>query len=83
MGIKYGFVRTGSRALVELDARSCRKAADHKMVLSIDDDYRPVVLLEDVPNLMGRRGIRGDEESPSNEHTLIDHVYADDCRGGG
>jgi len=47
-----------------------RKAADHKMVLSIHDDYRPVGYTRTYPNLMTQEGIRGDEESPTNEHTL-------------
>jgi alpha-glucosidase len=40
------------------------------MVLSIHDDYRPVGYSRTYPNLMTQEGIRGDEETPTNEHTL-------------
>lgn len=69
-GIKYGFVRTGDQNSTRWLHEAVRKAADHKMVLSIHDDYRPVGYTRTYPNLMTQEGIRGDEESPSNSHTL-------------
>lgn len=69
-GIKYGFVRTGDQKWSSWMHEAVRKAADHKMVLSIHDDYRPVGYTRTYPNLMTQEGIRGDEESPTNEHTL-------------
>ncbi|MDN5216756.1 glycoside hydrolase family 97 N-terminal domain-containing protein [Fulvivirgaceae bacterium BMA12] len=69
-GIKYGFVRTGDQYWTSWMHEAVRKAADHKMVLSIHDDYRPVGYSRTYPNLMTMEGIRGDEESPSNAHTL-------------
>ena len=70
-GIKYGFVRTGDQYWTSWMHEAVRKAADHKMVLSIHDDYRPVGYSRTYPNLMTMEGIRGDEESPDNEHTLM------------
>ncbi len=70
-GIKYGFVRTGDQYWTSWMHKAVRKAADHKMVLSIHDDYRPVGYSRTYPNLMTMEGIRGDEESPDNEHTLM------------
>ncbi len=69
-GIKYGFVRTGDQYWTSWMHEAVRKAADHKMVLSIHDDYRPVGYSRTYPNLMTMEGIRGDEESPDNEHTI-------------
>ena len=37
----------------------------------IHDEYRPTGYERTYPNLMTQEGIRGDEESPSTEHTLI------------
>jgi len=70
-GIKYGFVRTGDQYWTSWMHEAVRKAADHKMVLSIHDDYRPVGYSRTYPNLMTMEGIRGDEESPDNHHTLM------------
>ncbi|MBU3025567.1 glycoside hydrolase family 97 protein [Zobellia galactanivorans] len=70
-GIKYGFVRTGDQYWTNWMHEAVRKAADHEMVLSIHDDYRPVGYSRTYPNLMTMEGIRGDEESPSNEQTLM------------
>lgn len=70
-GIKYGFVRTGDQYWSNWMHEAVRKAADHKMVLSIHDDYRPVGYSRTYPNLMTMEGIRGDEESPSNHQTLM------------
>ncbi|TWT84440.1 Retaining alpha-galactosidase precursor [Planctomycetes bacterium CA13] len=70
-GIKYGFVRTGSQQWTNWMHDAVKKAADHKFVLSIHDDYRPVGFSRTYPNLMTMEGIRGDEESPKTEHTLI------------
>jgi alpha-glucosidase len=69
-GLKYGFVRTGDQEWSSWMHEAVRKAADHKMVLSIHDDYRPVGYSRTYPNLMTQEGIRGDEETPSNEHTI-------------
>ena len=69
-GIKYGFVRTGDQKWTSWMHEAVRKAAKHKMVLSIHDDYRPVGYTRTYPNLMTQEGIRGDEETPSNEQTL-------------
>jgi len=48
-----------------------RKAADNQLMVDIHDEYRPTGYSRTYPNLMTAEGIRGDEESPSNEHTLI------------
>ncbi len=70
-GLKYGFVRTGDQEWTSWMHEAVRKAAEYEMVLSIHDDYRPTGYSRTYPNLMTQEGIRGDEESPTNEHTLM------------
>lgn len=70
-GVKYGFVRTGSQEWTAWLHEAVRKAADHQLMVDIHDDYRPTGYSRTYPNLMTQEGIRGDEESPSTEHTLI------------
>jgi alpha-glucosidase len=41
------------------------------LMVDIHDEYRPTGYSRTYPNLMTVEGIRGDEEAPSNEHTLI------------
>jgi alpha-glucosidase len=70
-GLKYGFVRVGSQKWTAWMHDAVRKAAEHELMLDIHDEYRPTGVSRTWPNLMTQEGIRGDEESPSNEHTLI------------
>lgn len=70
-GVKYGFVRTGSQEWTAWLHDAIRKAADHQLMVDVHDDYRPTGYSRTYPNLMTQEGIRGDEESPSTEHTLI------------
>jgi len=70
-GIKYGFVDVGSQYHTSWLSQAIRKAADHQMMLDIHDEYRPTGYSRTYPNLMTQEGIRGDEESPENQHVLI------------
>ena len=70
-GIKYGFVRTGSQRWTNWLHDAVQEAANHKLVLCVHDDYRPIGFSRTFPNLMTMEGIRGDEEAPPTEHTLI------------
>jgi alpha-glucosidase len=47
-----------------------RKAA-HRLMVDVHDEYRPTGYERTYPNPMTVEGIRGDEESPDNRHTLI------------
>ena len=40
-------------------------------MVDVHDEYRPTGYSRTYPNLMTQEGIRGDEESPTVEHTLI------------
>ncbi len=70
-GLKYGFVQVGSQEWTTWLHDAVKKAAENQLMVDIHDEYRPTGFSRTYPNLMTQEGIRGDEESPSNEHTLI------------
>jgi alpha-glucosidase len=70
-GVKYGFVNVGPQEWTSWLHEAVKKAAEHNLMVDIHDEYRPSGFSRTYPNLMTQEGIRGDEESPSNEHTLI------------
>ncbi|MFZ2340544.1 MAG: glycoside hydrolase family 97 N-terminal domain-containing protein [Bacteroidales bacterium] len=70
-GIKFGFVRVGTQDATAWLHESIMKAAEYKLVADVHDEYRPTGFSRTYPNFLTMEGIRGDEESPSNSHTLI------------
>lgn len=70
-GIKYGFVQVGDQELTQWLHEAVKKTAEYKMVVDIHDEYRPTGFSRTYPNLLTQEGIRGDEESIPNSHTLI------------
>ncbi|WP_066219975.1 glycoside hydrolase family 97 protein [Formosa haliotis] len=70
-GIKYGFVRVGDQDATAWMHKAVKKAAEYEMVLDIHDEYRPTGFSRTYPNLLTQEGIRGDEETVPNAHTLI------------
>lgn len=70
-GIKFGFVRVGSQDATKWLHESIKKAAEYLMVVDVHDEYRPTGFSRTYPNFLTMEGIRGDEESPANRHTLI------------
>lgn len=70
-GIKYGFVRVGDQDATTWMHEAVKKAAKYEMVIDIHDEYRPTGFSRTYPNLLTQEGIRGDEETVPNEHTLI------------
>ncbi len=69
-GVKYGFVQVGSQQWTTWLHEAVKKAAENQLMVDIHDEYRPTGFSRTYPNLMTQEGIRGDEESPANEHTL-------------
>ncbi|RIJ50407.1 hypothetical protein D1614_00245 [Maribellus luteus] len=69
-GIKYGFVNVGSQEWTDWLHDAIRKAAKYEMMVDVHDQYRPTGYERTYPNLMTLEGIRGDEESPSVEHSI-------------
>lgn len=70
-GIKFGFVRVGTQDVTSWLHESVKKAAEYRMVVDVHDEYRPTGFSRTYPNFLTQEGIRGDEESPANSHTLI------------
>lgn len=70
-GIKFGFVQVGTQASTRWLHESIKKVADYRMIADVHDEYRPTGFSRTYPNFLTMEGIRGDEESPSNSHTLI------------
>lgn len=70
-GMKFGFVRVGPARWTRWLHQAVRDAAEHKLMVDIHDEYRPTGYSRSYPNLMTQEGIRGDEESPSTEQTLV------------
>ena len=69
-GVKYGFVNVGSQQWTAWLHDAVRKAADHRLMVDIHDEYRPTGYSRTYPNLMTQEGIRGDETKPTNDQTL-------------
>ncbi len=70
-GIKFGFVQVGNQSVTQWLHESIKKVAAYQMVADVHDEYRPTGFSRTYPNFLTMEGIRGDEESPSNSHTLI------------
>jgi len=70
-GVKYGFVNVGSQQWTSWLHEAVRKAARHRLMVDVHDEYRPTGYSRTYPNLMTQEGIGGDETSPSNEQTLM------------
>ena len=69
-GVKYGFVNVGSQQWTTWLHDAIRKAAAHRLMVDVHDEYRPTGFSRTYPNLMTQEGIAGDETSPTNEQTL-------------
>ena len=69
-GVKYGFVNVGSQPWTRWLHEAVRKAAEHRLMVDVHDEYRPTGYSRTYPNLMTQEGIAGDETSPANRQTL-------------
>jgi alpha-glucosidase len=70
-GVKYGFVNVGSQQWTSWLHAAVRKAAEHRLVVDIHDEYRPTGVSRTWPNLLTQEGVRGNEEMPTAEHNVI------------
>jgi alpha-glucosidase len=68
--VKYGFVNVGSQKWTSWLHEAVRKAAEHRLMVDIHDEYRPTGYSRTYPNLMTQEGIAGDETRPPNRLTL-------------
>lgn len=69
-GVKYGFVDVGDQYSTSWLHHAVRKAAKYHLMVDIHDEYRPTGYSRTYPNLVTQEGIRGDEESPSLQHSI-------------
>jgi len=69
-GLKYGFVQVGSQRWTDWLHMAIRKAAEHRLMVDVHDEYRPTGHSRTYPNFMTQEGIAGDETAPSNAQTL-------------
>lgn len=81
-GIKYGFVNVGSQYWTKWMHHSIKHAAEYQLMVDVHDEYRPTGLSRTYPHLMTQEGIRGDEESPTNE-MVINTVFTRMIAGAG
>jgi len=70
-GVKYGFVQVGSQRWTTWLHEAVRKAAAHRLMVDVHDEYRPTGYERTYPNLMTQEGVRGNECMPPAEHNLI------------
>ncbi|HPA19539.1 MAG TPA: glycoside hydrolase family 97 N-terminal domain-containing protein [Verrucomicrobiae bacterium] len=69
-GVKYGFVNVGSQKWTAWLHEAIRKAAAHRLMVDVHDEYRTTGYERTYPNLMTVEGIGGDETTPEPEQTL-------------
>ncbi len=69
-GMKFGFVQVGSQRWTAWLHDAVRKAAAHRLMVDVHDEYRETGVRRTWPNLMTVEGVHGDECSPSNRTTL-------------
>jgi len=69
-GVKYGFVQVGTQQWTSFLHHAIRKAAEHKLMVNVHDEFRPTGYDRTYPNLMTVEGIRGDEATPPPSLTV-------------
>jgi alpha-glucosidase len=67
-GVKFGFVNVGSQHWTSWLHEAIRKAAQHRLMVDIHDEFRNTGYQRTYPNLMTVEGIGGNEEFPSAVH---------------
>lgn len=69
-GIKFGFVTVGPQQWTSWQHDAIAKCAKHRLMVDVHDEYRMTGVERTLPNFMTAEGIRGDEESASNEEVV-------------
>lgn len=70
-GVKYGFVNVHTQDWTRWLYTAIAKAADHRLMLDIHDEFRPTGLSRTYPHLLTQEGIRGNEEMPDAHHSTV------------
>ncbi|WP_460947537.1 glycoside hydrolase family 97 protein [Spirosoma daeguense] len=71
VGVKFGFVHTGSHRWITWLHEAVRKAGQHHLMVDIHDEYRPTGLSRTFPNLLTQEGVLGNEGFPDATHNTI------------
>ena len=70
-GLKFGFVDGRTQRGIQNVHSWVKKAAEHRSIVDIHDNYRPTGLSFTFPNLLTQEGIRGNEHMPTSRHNAI------------
>ncbi len=70
-GVKYGFVNVHTQDWTRWLYNAIAKAAEHRLMLDIHDEFRPTGLSRSYPHLLTQEGIRGNEEMPDAHHSTV------------
>jgi alpha-glucosidase len=63
-GVKYGFVNVHTQAWTRWLFDAVSRAAEHRLMVDVHDEFRPTGMSRTYPNLLTQEGIRGNEEFP-------------------
>jgi alpha-glucosidase len=70
VGIKPGFVQVGPQEWTNWLHTLVRKAAQHRLLVDVHDEYRPTGFSCTYPNLLTQEGVRGNEHMPTARHNV-------------
>ncbi len=70
-GVKFGFVNVGSQQWTTWLHEAVRKAAQHRLMVDIHDEYRPTGYSRTYPNLLTQEGVHGNECMPTPENNAV------------
>lgn len=82
VGVKFGFINVGSQKWTTWLYDAVKKAANLNLMIDVHDNYRPTGYSRTYPNLITQEGIRGDEESVTND-VVISTVFTRMIAGAG
>ena len=71
VGIKFGFVQTGSHRWVVWLHEAIKKAAKYGLMVDVHDEYMPSGFTRTYPNLMTQEGVHGNEGFPDATHNTV------------
>lgn len=69
-GVKIGYVGVGSQAWTKWLHEAVKKAADHRLMVDIHDEFRPSGTSRTYPNLLTQEGVGGNEQMPTATHNV-------------
>lgn len=70
-GIKFGYVDGRTQAGINFLHEAIGKAAEHRIMIDIHDNYRPSGMSRTYPNLVTQEGVRGNEHFTGADYTTV------------